>query len=158
MGWHDAVIYQIYIRSFQDSDGDGVGDLPGILARLDHVRRLGATAIWLSPVYPSPNADFGYDVTDYTAVDPLYGDLDDLDRITSAAHAAGLKVLLDFVPAHTSIEHRWFRERPEFYFWADSPPNNWRATFGGSAWKRDPLTGRFYLHSFFPEQADLNWR
>jgi alpha-glucosidase len=158
MWWRDAVIYQIYPRSFQDSDGDGIGDLRGIIARLDHVKRLAADAIWLSPFYPSPNADFGYDVADYTAVDPAYGTLEDFDALVAAAHERALKVLIDFVPAHTSIEHPWFRQRPDFYFWADEPPNNWRATFGGSAWERDPQTGRYYLHSFFPEQADLNWR
>src|SRR5690242_10578188 len=156
--WRDAVIYQIYPRSFQDSNGDGIGDLPGIAQRLDHVTRLGADAIWLSPIYPSPNADFGYDVSDYKAIAPEYGTLDDFDDLVSAAHNRDLKVILDFVPCHTSTEHPWFRERPDFYFWADSPPNNWRATFGGSAWELDPETGRYYLHSFFPEQADLNWR
>jgi len=158
MWWHDSVIYQIYPRSFQDSNGDGIGDIPGITSRLDHVKRLGADAIWLSPIYPSPNADFGYDVADYTSVDPDYGDLDDFQQLATAAHDRGLKLLLDFVPCHTSIDHAWFRDRPEFYFWADEPPNNWCATFGGSAWERDAQTGRYYLHSFFPEQADLNWR
>jgi alpha-glucosidase len=158
MWWQDAVIYQIYPRSFQDSNGDGIGDLPGIIQRLDHVTRLGASAIWLSPFYPSPNADFGYDVSDYTAVDPDYGTLEDFGRLVAAAHERDLKVIIDFVPCHTSTAHPWFRERPDFYFWADSPPNNWQATFGGSAWERDAATGRYYLHSFFPEQADLNWR
>jgi alpha-glucosidase len=158
MRWQDALIYQIYPRSFQDSNGDGIGDLPGITSRLGHIQRLGATVIWLSPFYPTPNADFGYDVTDYTGVDPAYGDLKDFERLITGAHNRNLKVLLDFVPAHTSIEHPWFRERPDFYFWSDAPPNNWRATFGGSAWERDEKTGRYYLHSFFPEQADLNWR
>jgi alpha-glucosidase len=158
MWWQDALIYQIYPRSFQDSNGDGIGDLPGIISRLGHIVRLGAQAIWLSPFYPSPNADFGYDVSDYTDVDPAYGDLRDFERLITAAHDNNLKVLLDFVPAHTSVEHRWFRERPDFYFWSDAPRNNWRATFGGPAWQLDPQTGRYYLHSFFPEQADLNWR
>jgi alpha-glucosidase len=158
MWWQDALIYQVYPRSFQDSDGDGIGDLPGIISRLDHVKRLGATAIWLSPFYRSPNADFGYDVVDYTAVDPVYGTLEDFERLVHEAHARGLRVVVDFVPAHTSVEHPWFRERPDFYFWADQPPNNWQATFGGSAWQRDERAGRYYLHSFFPEQADLNWR
>jgi alpha-glucosidase len=158
MWWEDAVIYQIYPRSFQDSDGDGVGDLPGILARLDHVQALGADAIWLSPFYRSPQADYGYDVADYEAVDPVYGSLEDFDRIAEAAHARGLKVLVDFVPCHTSVEHPWFREHPDYYFWADAPANNWRASFGGSAWELDPASGRYYLHSFYPEQADLNWR
>jgi glycosidase len=158
MWWSQAVIYQIYPRSFQDSDGDGIGDLPGIIARLDHVSRLGAAAIWLSPIYPSPNADFGYDVADYTEVDPTYGTLADLDDLITAAHKRGLRVLLDFVPCHTSIQHRWFRERSDFYVWADQPPNNWLASYGGSAWQLDSGTGRYYLHSFFPEQADLDWR
>jgi alpha-glucosidase len=156
--WRDAVIYQIYPRSFQDSNGDGLGDLPGILSRLDYIERLGASAIWVSPFYPSPNADFGYDVADYTAVDPDYGTLDDFDRLVVAAHERGLRVIVDFVPCHTSIEHPWFRERPDFYVWMDAPANNWVAVFGGSAWDRDPVTGRYYLHSFFPEQPDLNWR
>ncbi len=158
MWWRDAVIYQLYLRSFQDSDGDGVGDLPGAISRLDHVAQLGAKAVWLSPLYPSPNADFGYDIADYIAVDPAYGTLADLDALIASAHDRGMKVLLDFVPCHTSILHPWFRDRPEFYFWADAPANNWRATFGGSAWQLDSQTGRYYLHSFFPEQADLDWR
>jgi alpha-glucosidase len=158
MWWRDAVIYQTYPRSFQDSNGDGVGDLQGIRARLDHVVDLGADAIWLSPFYPSPNADYGYDVCDYTDVDPELGTLDDFDALAQAAHDAGLKLIVDFVSSHTSIEHPWIRERPEFYFWADAPPNNWQATFGGSAWERDPVSGRYYLHSFYPEQVDLDWR
>lgn len=158
MWWRDAVIYQIYPRSFQDSNGDGIGDLPGILSRLDHIERLGASAIWLSPFYPSPNADFGYDVAGYTGVDPDYGTLEDFDRLAAAAHERGLHVIVDFVPCHTSIEHPWFRERPDFYVWTDAPANNWLARFGGPAWARDPVTGRYYLHSFFPEQPDLNWR
>jgi alpha-glucosidase len=158
MWWDDAVIYQVYPRSFQDSDGDGIGDLRGIESRLDHVESLGVAAIWLSPFYRSPNADFGYDIADYDAVDPVYGSLEGFDRLARAAHERGLRVLVDFVGAHTSTEHPWFREQPDYYFWADEPPNNWQATFGGSAWQRDPTTGRLYLHSFFPEQADLNWR
>ncbi len=158
MWWQDAVVYQIYPRSFQDSNGDGIGDLPGIVQRLDHVKALGADAIWLSPFYPSPNADFGYDVADYTDVDPAYGTLADFTALADAAHDRGLRLLVDFVPCHTSTSHPWFRHRPDFYFWADAPPNNWQATFGGGAWEQDPVTGRYYLHSFFPEQADLNWR
>jgi alpha-glucosidase len=156
--WDDAVIYQVYPRSFQDSDGDGIGDLRGIESRLDYLRAAGISAVWLSPFYKSPDADFGYDVADYEAVDPVYGSLRDFDRLVAAAHRRGIRVLVDFVGAHTSIEHPWFRERPDFYFWAAEPPNNWRAASGGPAWERDPATGRFYLHSFFPEQADLNWR
>ena len=158
--WRDAVVYQVYPRSFQDSDGDGEGDLRGIAARLDHVRELGADAVWLSPVYPSPMADGGYDVAGYEDVDPRFGTLDDADALIAAAHERGLKLLLDVVPCHTSIEHPWFRAHPERYVWADGdePPNNWLASFGGRAWSRDPQTGRWYLHSFYPEQPDLDWR
>ncbi len=154
----NAVVYEVYVRSFQDSDGDGVGDLRGVIARLEHVRRLGAAALWLSPIFRSPNADYGYDVSDFTAVDPTLGTLADFDELVKQAHGLGLKVVLDFVPCHTSIEHRWFREHPDYYTWADAPPNNWRATFGGSAWKLDQRSGRYYLHSFYPEQADVDWR
>lgn len=155
MWWRDAVVYQVYPRSFQDTDGDGVGDLNGIRARLDHLAWLGVDALWLSPIYPSPLADFGYDVSDYTAIDPVFGTLADYDALVAEAHALGLRVLMDIVPCHTSIEHPWFRDHPERYIWADRP-NNWVAAFGGSAWsERD---GRFYLHSFYPEQPDLDWR
>ncbi|MDQ6836193.1 MAG: alpha-amylase family glycosyl hydrolase [Actinomycetota bacterium] len=158
MWWDNAVVYQVYIRSFQDSDGDGVGDLPGVTSRLEHISWLGAEAVWLSPIYPSPNADFGYDVSDFESVEPSLGTLDALDELIAKAHGLRLKVLLDFVPCHTSTEHPWFRERPEYYVWADAPPNNWRAAFGGPAWGLDEASGRYFLHSFFPEQADLNWR
>jgi alpha-glucosidase len=158
MWWDNAAIYQVYIRSFQDTGGDGVGDLPGVIARLPHIAELGAQAVWLSPVYPSPNADFGYDVSDYEGVEPSFGTLGDFDALIAKAHELGLKVVLDFVPCHTSTEHPWFRQHPDYYVWADEPVNNWRAAFGGSSWLRDEQTGRFYLHSFFPEQADLNWR
>jgi alpha-glucosidase len=157
MWWKDAVIYQVYLRSFQDSDGDGVGDIPGVISRLEHIAALGAHAVWLSPVYPSPNADFGYDVSGFQDVEPVFGTLPDLDRLIGRAHDLGLRVLLDFVPCHTSTEHPWFREHPEYYVWSDEVPNNWRAAFGGSAWGCDELTGRYFLHSFFPEQADLDW-
>jgi glycosidase len=158
--WEDAVIYQVYPRSFQDADGDGVGDLRGIALRLDHIARLGADALWLSPTYPSPMADFGYDVSDFRAVDPVFGTLEDLDGLVTQAHERDLKLLMDLVPCHTSIEHPWFRERPDFYFIRDTPerPNNWLATFGGPAWSRDPYGRGWYLHSFYPEQPDLNWR
>ncbi len=158
--WRDAVVYQVYPRSFQDSDGDGVGDLPGIAARLDHLVTLGVDALWLSPVYPSPLADFGYDVSDFTGVDPAFGTLADLDALLAAAHARGLRVLMDLVPCHTSIEHPWFAEHPDWYvrMQGDGPPNNWVATFGGPAWSPDPLRpGWWYLHSFYPEQPDLDW-
>jgi alpha-glucosidase len=160
MWWEDAVVYQIYPRSFQDSDGDGVGDLRGIEQRLDHLSYLGVDAFWLSPIYPSPLADFGYDVADYTAIHPVFGTLDDFDSLVAAAHERGLRVLLDLVPSHTSIEHPWFRQHPDRYIWSpdDGPPNNWAAAFGGPAWSRDPESGRWYLHSFYPEQPDLDWR
>jgi len=159
MWWRNAVVYQIYPRSFQDSDGDGVGDLPGIASRVEHVARLGADAIWLSPIHPSPLADFGYDVADYTDVDPTLGTLADFDRLVDAAHGHGLRLLMDLIPCHTSVEHPWFREHPDWYIWADGgPANNWVASFGGPAWSRDDRSGRWYLHSFFPEQPDLDWR
>jgi alpha-glucosidase len=150
-----SVIYQIYPRSFQDSDGDGIGDLAGIRSRLDHLVWLGVDALWMSPIYPSPMADFGYDVSDYTSVDPVFGDLAEFDALTEAAHERGLRVLMDMVPCHTSIEHPWFCEHPDWYVWTDRP-NNWVAAFGGSTW--EPHDGRWYLHSFYPEQPDLDWR
>jgi alpha-glucosidase len=163
--WQRGVVYQVYPRSFMDSDGDGVGDLPGIVSRLDHLQALGVDALWLSPIYPSPMKDFGYDVSDYTGIDPAFGTLADFDRLIEAAHARGLKVILDFVPNHTSDEHPWFREarasrdnpRRDWYIWRDSP-NNWRSCFGGSAWTLDRATGQYYYHAFLPEQPDLNWR
>ena len=160
MWWQDAVVYQIYPRSFQDSDGDGIGDLRGITQRLDHLVYLGVNALWLSPIYPSPLADFGYDVSDYTGIDPQFGTLGDFDELVAAAHERGLRVLLDLVPCHTSIEHPWFREHPDRYIRSpvDGPPNNWRAAFGGGAWSRDEVSGRWYLHTFYPEQPDLDWR
>jgi alpha-glucosidase len=159
VGWQDGVIYQIYPRSFQDSDGDGVGDLAGISTRLDHLRELGVDALWLSPIYPSPLADFGYDVSNHSAIDPAYGTLDDFDALVSAAHERGLKVLMDLVACHTSIDHPWFREHPEWFVWSpvDGPPNNWVSAFGGPAWSRDERSRRWYLHSFYPEQPDLDW-
>ena len=160
-GWSDsAVVYEIYPRSFQDSDGDGIGDLPGITGRMEYLEWLGVDAIWLAPIYASPLADYGYDVSDHEAIDPEYGTLADFDELVAAAHARRIRVVLDLVVSHTSIEHRWFRERPDFYVWADGPepPNNWRASFGGPAWSRDPVSGRLYLHSFYVEQPDLDWR
>jgi glycosidase len=162
MWWQNAVVYQIYPRSFQDSDGDGIGDLRGIERRLGHLAWLGVDALWLSPIHPSPLADMGYDVADYTAVDPAYGTLEGFDSLLAAVHARGLKLLMDLVPCHTSIDHRWFRERPDFYVWSgrDGPANNWVGAFGGSAWSPDPYERGlgWYLHSFYPEQADLDWR
>ncbi len=159
MDWPDGVVYQIYPRSFQDSDGDGVGDLAGISARLDHLSELGVDALWLSPVYPSPLVDFGYDVSDHSSIDPAYGTLDDFDALLRAAHERGLRVLMDLVACHTSIEHPWFREHPDWYVWSpvDGPPNDWVSAFGGPAWSRDEVSGRWYLHSFYPEQPDLDW-
>ena len=169
--WERGVVYQIYPRSFQDSDGDGVGDLAGIERRLDYLAALGVDAIWLSPIFPSPMADFGYDVADYCGVDPLFGTLEDFDRLLAAAHARGLKLLLDFVPNHSSDRHPWFvesrssRDHPRrgWYVWRDpapdgGPPNNWISDFGGSAWEWDEATGQYYLHAFLPQQPDLNWR
>jgi alpha-glucosidase len=160
MWWERAVVYQIYPRSFADADGDGLGDLRGAAGRLPYVASLGAQAVWLSPFYPTPDHDFGYDVSDFFAVDPRMGTLEDLDALVAEADRLGLRVVMDLVPCHTSIEHLWFRERPDFYFLRDTeePPNNWRASFGGSAWSRDPFGRGWYLHSFFPEQPDLNWR
>ena len=169
--WRDGVVYQIYPRSFMDANGDGVGDLEGIRQRLDHLAWLGVDAIWLSPFYPSPMADFGYDVADYCDVDPLFGTLADFDRMLADAHAKGIRVVVDFVPNHTSDRHPWFLEsrssrtnpKRDWYIWRDpkpdgSPPNNWFSMFGGSAWELDPTTGQYYMRSFLKEQADLNWR
>ena len=169
--WKRGVVYQIYPRSFQDTNGDGVGDLSGICERLDYLTWLGVDALWISPIYPSPMADFGYDVRDYCDVDPLFGSLGDFDRLVAAAHARGLKVILDFVPNHTSDRHPWFVEsrsssqnpKRDWYIWRDggadgTPPNNWMSQFGGPAWTLDGSTGQYYLHSFLREQPDLNWR
>ena len=165
------MVYQIYPRSFQDSDGDGVGDLPGVTERLDYVADLGVGAVWLSPFYPSPQADFGYDVADYCGVDPQFGTLDDADRLVARAHELGLRVIVDVVPNHSSDQHAWFQEsrssrdspKRDWYVWRDpkpdgSPPNNWLSIFGGPAWELDEATGQYYLHTFLREQPDLNWR
>lgn len=154
--WRDAVFYEIYVRSFADANGDGVGDLPGIRSRLPYLRQLGVDGIWLTPFYPSPDADHGYDVADYIGVDPRFGTLDDVDGLLRDAHDLGLRVVIDLVPNHTSIEHPWFREHPEYYVWADEP-NNWLSVFGGPAWTRDERRGRYYLHLFAREQPDLDW-
>lgn len=168
--WRGAVIYQIYPRSFQDSGDDGVGDLPGAMARLEHVARLGADAVWISPFFRSPMRDFGYDVADYRDVDPLFGTLADFDRLLERAHALGLKVLIDQVLSHTSDQHAWFGEsrasrdnpRADWYVWADpkpdgGPPNNWLSVFGGPAWQWDARRRQYYLHQFLPEQPDLDF-
>jgi alpha-glucosidase len=169
--WQTAVIYQIYPRSFQDSNGDGIGDLRGIIGRLGHLAELGVDAIWLSPIFPSPMADFGYDITNYTDIDPIFGSLDDFDELLAAAHDRGLKLLLDLVPNHTSDQHPWFREsrssrdnpKRDWYIWHDpgangGPPSNWLSEFGGSAWQFDEATGQYYFHAFLAAQPDLNWR
>ena len=169
--WQTGVIYQIYPRSFQDTNGDGIGDLKGIEQRLDYLASLGIDAIWISPIYPSPMADFGYDVANYCGVDARFGTLADFDELLAQAHAHGIRVLLDFVPNHTSDRHPWFvasrssRGDPkrDWYIWRDpapdgGPPNNWISDFGGSAWEWDEATGQYYYHAFLKEQADLNWR
>ncbi|HEX2527085.1 MAG TPA: alpha-glucosidase [Geminicoccus sp.] len=167
--WQGAVIYQIYPRSFLDTNGDGVGDLPGIERRLDHVAELGADAVWISPFMRSPMKDYGYDVADYCDVDPLFGTMSDFDRVREKAHALGLKLLIDLVFSHTSDRHPWFAEsrasrddpKADWYVWADarpdgSPPNNWLSHFGGSAWTWDPRRRQYYLHNFLVEQPQLN--
>ncbi|MBO1078809.1 alpha-amylase family glycosyl hydrolase [Roseomonas haemaphysalidis] len=169
--WQRGIVYQVYPRSFQDSNGDGVGDLRGIAARLDHLSALGVQALWLSPIQPSPMADFGYDVSDYRGIDPLFGTLDDFDHLLQHAHARGLKLILDFVPNHSSDRHPWFLDscsgrhsaKRDWYIWRDPAPgggvpNNWLSHFGGSAWEWDEASGQYYLHSFLKEQPDLNWR
>jgi alpha-glucosidase len=169
--WQHGIIYQIYPRSFLDSNGDGVGDLPGIVSKLDYLHWLGVDALWLSPIYPSPMADFGYDISNYTGVHPLFGTLEDLDTLLQQAHQRDLKVILDFVPNHTSDEHPWFQEarssrtneKRDWYIWHDpapagGPPNNWMSKFGGSAWQFDEHTGQYYLHLYDVKQPDLNWR
>jgi alpha-glucosidase len=169
--WKSAIIYQIYPRSFQDSNRDGIGDLPGIVRRLPYLAELGVDAIWISPVFSSPMKDFGYDISDYTSIDPLFGTMDDFDRLVAAVRARGLKLILDFVPNHTSDRHPWFIEsrssaanpKRDWYIWRDparggGPPNNWLSEFGGSAWTFDPASGQYYYHAFLKEQPDLNWR
>jgi alpha-glucosidase len=174
--WRSAVFYQIYVRSFQDSNGDGVGDIPGIIERLDYLKdgtpqSLGVDALWLTPINPSPMFDFGYDVSDYCDVEPLFGKLADIDRLITEAHRRNLRIILDLVPNHTSHLHAWFQAsrrsrtdaQRDWYIWRDAdadgnPPNNWVSSFGGPAWTLDPTTGQYYLHSFLAEQPDLNYR
>jgi len=158
--WRDAVFYAIYVRSFDDSDGDGVGDLPGIRRRLPYLRELGVDAVWLTPFYPSPGADHGYDVADYVDVDPLFGTLSDFDDLIVEAHALGLRVIVDIVPNHTSSAHPWFagdRSRYVTVPAGNGLPNNWPSTWGGPAWTLDEERGEYYLHLFAPEQPDLDW-
>ncbi len=169
--WQTGIIYQIYPRSFQDSNGDGVGDLQGIVQRLDYLQWLGVTALWISPIFPSPMADFGYDISDYRGIHPLFGSMADFDELLAQAHRRGLRIILDLVPNHTSDEHPWFREsrssrhnpKRDWYIWKDGregglPPNNWLSVFGGPAWEWDPQTEQWYYHAFLKEQPDLNWR
>ena len=169
--WQRGIIYQVYPRSFMDSNGDGVGDLKGLISRLDYLRWLGVDAVWISPLYPSPMKDFGYDVADYTAIHPLFGAFADFDRLIREAHARDLKVILDFVPNHTSDQHPWFlasrlsrdNAKRDWYIWrgpgpGGGPPNNWLSCFGGSAWEYDAHTEQYYYHAFLREQPDLNWR
>ncbi|HEV2696976.1 MAG TPA: alpha-glucosidase [Terriglobales bacterium] len=169
--WQHAVFYEIYPRSFADSNNDGIGDLPGITSRLDYLKSLGVDAIWITPCYPSPQVDFGYDVSDYENIDRMYGTLQDFDRLASEAHQRGIRIIMDFVINHTSDQHSWFKEssssrnnpKRDWYIWRDGkgpnqPPNNWLSTFGGSAWKFDLTTGQWYYHYFYTQQPDLNWR
>ena len=169
--WYDGVGYEVYIRSFADGDGDGVGDLAGITERLEHLAWLGVSVVWITPFYPSPMHDHGYDVADYVDVDRQFGTLDDFDRMIAKAHELGLKVVIDIVPNHSSSEHEWFQQARsskdspyrDYYVWRDpapdgGPPNNWVSHFGGPAWTLDEATGQYWLHLFLPEQPDLNWR
>ncbi len=169
--WQTAVVFEIYPRSFADASGDGIGDLHGITTRLEYLAWLGIDAIWIAPFYPSPMADFGYDVADHTDVHPIFGTLADVDTLIAAAHEREIRVLVDYVPNHTSIKHPWFADsrvsrssaRRDWYTWRDpapdgGPPNNWISMFNGTAWTLDPATEQYYLHTFLPEQPDLNWR
>lgn len=169
--WQKGIFYQVYPRSYQDSNGDGVGDLKGIINRLDYLKWLGISAVWLSPIYPSPMADFGYDISNYTDIDPLFGSMADFDALLNAVHGIDMKLIMDFVPNHTSDQHPWFleskssRDNPkrDWYMWHDAapgggPPNNWLSVFGGSGWEWNEHTGQYYYHGFLKEQPDLNWR
>ncbi len=168
--WKEAVVYQIYPRSFMDSNGDGIGDLQGIISRLDYLKYLGIDVIWLSPVYKSPNDDNGYDISDYQAIMDEFGTMEDFDELLAKAHERGIKIVMDLVVNHTSDEHKWFMESRkskdneyrDYYIWregkdAQTPPNNWGSCFGGSAWQYDEETAMYYLHLFSKKQPDLNW-
>ena len=174
--WKHAVIYEIYPRSFQDSTGDGIGDINGITSRLDYLQQLGVDAIWITPMYPSPQIDFGYDISDYTAIDPQYGTMADFEHMAAEAKRRNIRVIMDVVPNHTSDQHAWFKEsrssrdnpKRDWYIWRDPkgftadgkpiPPNNWQSWFGHSAWQYDPTTSQYYYHHFYTQQPDLNWR
>lgn len=169
--WQEGIVYQIYPRSFMDSNGDGVGDLRGIIRRLDYLEWLGVDAVWISPIYPSPMRDFGYDISRYKDIHPAFGTLADFDELVADAHGRGIRVILDYVPNHTSSDHPWFieskssihSEKRDWYIWRDpapdgGPPNNWLSHFGGGAWEFDHVTQQYYFHAFLPEQPDLNWR
>ena len=173
--WHDAVIYEIYPRSFQDSNGDGIGDLNGIAQRLDYLQALGVDAIWIGPMFPSPQVDFGYDISDYENVDPQYGTLADFDHLLAEARRRKIRIILDMVLNHTSDQHPWFKSaaasrsdpKHDWYVWNDGvkdasgtlhPPNNWISLFGGSAWQWVPAVSQYYYHEFYRAQPDLNWR
>ena len=169
--WKHAVIYEIYPRSFQDSDGDGIGDINGITSRLNYLKDLGVNAIWISPMYPSPQVDFGYDISDYEAIDPQYGTMKDFDHLAGEAKKRDIRIIMDYVPNHTSDQHPWFKEsassrtnpKRDWYIWRDGkgpgkPPNNWQSWFGHSAWQFDAKTGQWYYHHFYVQQPDLNWR
>lgn len=169
--WQTGIFYEVYLRSFKDSSGDGIGDLRGVLQQLDYLEWLGVTALWLTPFYPSPMKDFGYDISDYTAIHPMFGTMDDFEELVAAVHRRGMKLVIDFVPNHTSDQHPWFKEsrrsvhgpKRDWYYWKDAerkdrPPNNWLGVLGGSAWEWDEQTGQFYYHAFLTEQPDLNLR
>ncbi|MCP5096747.1 MAG: DUF3459 domain-containing protein [Chloroflexi bacterium] len=169
--WEKGIVYQIYPRSYQDSNGDGIGDLNGIYQRLDHIQKLNVDAVWLSPIYPSPMHDFGYDVADYVGINPMFGTMADFDQLLAAVHARGMKLIIDLVPNHSSDEHEWFIEsrssrnnpKRDWYIWRDpapdgGPPNNWLSFFGGPAWTFDQQTGQYYLHQFVTQQPELNYR
>ena len=170
--WKESIVYQIYPRSFKDSNGDGIGDLNGITEKMGYLKELGINVLWLSPVYKSPNDDNGYDISDYQAIMDEFGTMEDFDRMLAAAHENGIKLVMDLVVNHTSDEHKWFiesrksKDNPyrDYYIWRDgrgkdkkNPPNDWKACFGGSAWEYDEATGQFYLHLFSKKQPDLNW-